>query len=174
MTSIRNNFRPHATVGGKQIRDAVLAAAQSVRAGPGMVQFGTHEHATIRSIHRAPRFSVMWALLSFSIQLSPNRWRYGWDEAILTGDPTLVGGGWTLKTNGRNATGPWGGAFNLAEAPNTGSGVEGTGHNVDGLPGTFAMQPIPSGRPVAMWIVHSTPKTVWFDSPNAIDGSCGP
>lgn len=104
----------------------------------------------------------------------PNRWDYQFAETIKTQSGY---DGWTLRTNGRT-----GDAMNKFEVPNSGSGTQGNGINVDTLPGGFSIQPIASGIVVTIdierWfnvdggVVIESGFEYWFSAMNSVDGVC--
>jgi len=108
------------------------------------------------------------AVITGASEISANRWAYSWIEAEWGGSQWLpVVGGVTSDV--------WGLAYNGIENNNSGSGVQGSGVNVDNFPGTFAIVPISAGASVELggpeFAADGTP--AWhFDAVNAEDGEC--
>jgi len=93
-----------------------------------------------------------WVQIEESESFAPNRWDY--TGFTLSGDQQTV----DLR--------------NGMEDPNTGTGVEGNGVNMDTLPDGFGMVPIGVGAVVRAW-PPDEPGDPWkFSVANAIDGEC--
>lgn len=109
----------------------------------------------------------------------PNRWDYQFAEVIKNGPGY---DGWALRTNGRT-----GDAFNYIELPNSDSGVQGNGIDLETLPEGFEVKPaypsLPNGVVVDMemvrWAMVDGNNVVdsgleyWFYGYNPVDGECG-
>lgn len=99
------------------------------------------------------------------------RWQYGWREVVLETDTNE---GWTEKQGGRSDA-ALSLAWNICEVPNSTSGVQGNGVNIDTLPGGFSLQPAPVGAIVAMnaiTLTNGSEQSYWFEHLNAVDGVC--
>lgn len=119
-------------------------------------------------VAHAHGYHDFFAEITGSTVLSANRWLYQWREASLTAVHGFVG-----SDAGRSSA--LGDAVNLAEAHNDGSGVEGNGVDLEDLPETFTMRPIPVGSVVLIRGPYraTTGVAQWvFDRVNAIDGPC--
>jgi len=111
---------------------------------------------------------------------NPVRWFY---KAFQVAKVSPGYNGWA-----KDETGWKGDAFNLCEFFNNGESVEGNGINISNLltnfQGAFKFQPFPAGR--VFWarlvavkgVAHrNEPESTleaWFDSNNAVDGTCAP
>lgn len=98
------------------------------------------------------------------------KWSYTFEEIVKTGDAGYSGA-WSIRTGGRTGT-----AYNILEYINTADGLCGNGIDAqnltDNFPG-FALQPVPTGTPVIVFISKSAVGTeYWIQIPNGIDGSC--
>jgi hypothetical protein len=100
-----------------------------------------------------------------------NRWSYQWQEVRRSGVNawTTVSGGRTHSTSG------YGLAYNLLEAGNAASGVQGNGVTIANLPAGFTIRPI--GNSAVVEIITVVPNgsggfEAYFAAPNAVDGSC--
>lgn len=112
------------------------------------------------------------ARITGAVPVGPNRWSYAYAQVRVvsagagagTVDP--VADGWTHLTHGP--------AYNLYEADNDGSGVEGNGVNVGGLPAGWSLVPIPVGAVVVMEfnVRDLSGGCVLFARENAVDGQC--
>lgn len=90
------------------------------------------------------------------------RWVYGAKKA----EKTAAGyGGWVYSTTDTAAYA----LYNSAEDMNGATGLFGNGINSANLTGSFAVQPIPTGRLVWATLYESE---WWFDSANGVDGGC--
>lgn len=132
---------------------------------------GPNVRVTSTGIHigDSPRVSrKAWnGMVYQAIVLLPNQWIYLVRSAIKA---TPGYGGWAWEEEFREVV-----CFNRYEDINSSSGVQGTGVNLDNLPGTFAHQPIPIGTPVEVTEerVQSTGEIeYWFAPMNGIDGQC--
>lgn len=67
-------------------------------------------------------------------------------------------------------------AFNLCEAINSESGLQGNGVDISGadFPAGMSVQPCPEDSIVRVWVITADDATVewWFAHENAIDGAC--
>lgn len=99
-------------------------------------------------------------------EVGGNQWRYLFSRVKKTSQGY---GGWEVEEYDHTLR-----AYNGAEVPNSPFGVQGTGIDVDNLPGTFAHQPIPSGVIVPMFIIarSDSMREYWFCVPNGVDGTC--
>ncbi len=127
--------------------------------------------------HPIPKTVVIFpALISSSVSIATNRWRYFWDEAGLSGS-----GEYTLiKLGGRSWNDPenggFGGAKNTAEQLNTASFAA---HGVDLTPpdgGSVDVLPIPDSTPIMLFRdKHSDGFFRYnFNATNAINFTCAP
>jgi hypothetical protein len=116
---------------------------------------------------------VFLAKITGNELITTGRWKYTWIEASIT-----AAGGFADAAAGGRRSATHGHALNLAEGMNDGMGIEGNGVDRANLPGTFAMQPIPTGRHVFMRGPFGAPGAPlaerWcaFDMSNADDGEC--
>lgn len=139
-----------------------------------------------------------WAVILNQYSDGPNRWRYDWREAK---KPEPGYGKWEIDLEGRASEppvppdpedptdpgDPGTRAYNLIENINDGQMIEGNGVDVENLPGTFALQPVPVLTVVRMWPVRAggpeplnpppdfdagTINEYWFSYENAVDGLC--
>ena len=166
-------IRRGATLTGRQLRDAIRQAGATPRGGRGINVVGSGPYATIRQSGRQwSRRVQLFLRIGAPTSAGDNQWTYEWPEMRKTGPGY---GGWQIKPNGRthDSHGP---AYNFAEEMNSSSGVQGNGVNLDDLPGTFTLQPVPNGRIVLATILTFTDgtKEVWFDQDNGIGGACEP
>ena len=166
-----DHLRRGAVFTGRKLRDSIRQAGATPVGGRGVATSGSGPYATIRvSGPQKSRRVQLPIRITGNLDVDTNQWGYQWREQRKNG----VGyGGWEDKPNGRN-DGSHGFAFNFAEQMNSASGVQGNGVNVDDLPGTFALQPVPDGRIVLATILTFTDgtKEVWFDQDNGIGGAC--
>jgi hypothetical protein len=97
-----------------------------------------------------------------------NRWSYDWTEVeIADGAFSTVAGGLNSASSGL--------AYNLIEAGNTGSGIQGNGVDLANLPVGFSVKPIGAGAIVYLDGPHeySDSSMNWFfHVANAVDGVC--
>jgi len=107
------------------------------------------------------------AIITSATPNGTNAWSYSWSEAdINDGDFTAIVGGKSSST--------YGSAFNLNEAPNSGSGVQGNGIDVANLNG-FEIQPIGVGAVVELHGPHKytdLSNNWFFSAVNTVDGEC--
>lgn len=149
-----------------QLREAI----PHLQAGAGITISRAKGQATIAIDTREPRPKrTFWARITGAQAVNTNQWRYTAEEAAKLGPGHQ---GWQTKPGGRT-----GDAYNLRENANDGSGLEDDGIDHDRLPGTFAMQPAPTGALVLVTIVtHNEAGTQhaewWFDYRNSVDGTC--
>lgn len=110
-----------------------------------------------------------WGEITASTSDGDNKWLYSGTEKRRTST------GWEDKPGGRTFTG----AINGMESPNSASGVQGNGIDLDGAIFTdndqIEMQPIATGVVVRVWedLLEDGTKVYTFNSPNAMDGPCG-
>lgn len=115
--------------------------------------------------------SMIWARITGSTPLGPNRWEYDWEEVAPLDDAS----GWAPSNSVlRRTSGFNGRARNLLEVANGSSGVQGNGVDVANLIGTFALRPVATGT---VHLMHGPTGSVvsphwWFGSPNGVDGAC--
>lgn len=125
---------------------------------------------TFTAGERPPRQVKTWPGRVIAIaELAPNQWVYDVNE-VFKKSPGY--GGWDIKPNGRQIQ-----VFNKPEDQNSESGVQGTGIEVDNLPGDFAHQPVPVGSIVDVTEVRltdgsGTTTEYWMDRMNGVDGRC--
>jgi hypothetical protein len=115
-----------------------------------------------------------WAKITGSRlkQGQTTQWEYSFVEM------SRGAGGWTEKAGGRSSRVSIDefahAALNCVEAFNDGYGVEGNGADVDGLPGTFALQPLRGTPVVRMFVDRAADGSPMYTVAgwNAIDGEC--
>ena len=150
------------------------AVLQSASFGPVQILWkeagtGAGKHA-ILDLGQQREPSQILAKISTSTLIAgaANRWEYDWDEV------EIDDGLFTLKTDGLNSDVD-GLAYNLIEAKNDGTGVQGNGVNLSNLPVGFEIQPIGSGAVV--WLrgpfIYGDDSANWmFEAVNSVDGTC--
>lgn len=117
-----------------------------------------------------PGPGYFWGKITGSTDLGGNQWSYSFVEVHAS--PGGIGGaGWIAVTSGIAGT-----AYNLAEASNGASGIQGNGVDITNLaanfPG-FALMPAPANAIVPVYEVNTGAGTeYWFKHANAIDGVC--
>ena len=167
-------IRRGATLSGRKLRDAIRQAGATPTGGRGINVVGSGPYATIRQSGRQWSRRVQLLIrIGASASVGDNQWVYDWVEVRKNGSGYA---GWEPKPAGRTHA-SHGVAYNFAEEMNSSSGVQGNGVNVDDLPGTFALQPVPDGRPllaVILTFAADSTKEVWFDQDNGIGGECEP
>jgi len=108
------------------------------------------------------------AVITAAVSIGSNRWEYSWAEVeINDGDFTQLTGGANSTTNGK--------AYNLLEAPNDSSGVQGNGLDIGNLLGTFAIKPIGVGAVIPLTGPHTytdASNNWFFSANNIVDGAC--
>lgn len=111
----------------------------------------------------------IYARITGSTSIGPNRWEYDWEEArIADGVPVTAGAVRSSVSHGK--------ALNTVESNNTGAGIQGNGVNVDTLLDGFLIQPV-SDKPVPLLRgpFNTSSGPIWlFESENAVDGVCPP
>lgn len=153
----------------KDFGRALRRALNPPRSGVGVKVTGGVSNDTIAltsEFRTPPEFPAR--ILGATVDTT-NRWSYTFEEVIKASKGY---GQWATKGGGRTGT-----AFNRFEDMNDGTGVEGTGIDVDGsaFPDGFAIQPVPTNQIVMMRRVReaSSPSVeYWFEFINAVDGSC--
>ena len=159
-------------LGWRTIRNAIRQAGATPTGGRGINVVGSGPYATIYESRRQWSRRVQLLIrIGASTLVGDNQWTYEWVEVRKNG-PGYAG--WEIKPEGRTHV-SHGVAYNFAEQMNSASGVQGNGVNVDDLPGTFALQPVPDGRPllaVILTFAADSTKEVWFDQDNGIGGDC--
>jgi len=164
------DIRKGAEIGWRLLRDIGLGDRPRVVGGPGVgvVNLGG-QVAMKNTASDARRRVVIDAQIILAIPFSPNKWTYIWGEAGLTANST-----WFIKDPARNSS-THGVARNRYEIPNSDTGVQGNGVNVDNLVGTFALQPIAAGIVVRLELVPLADQSTieaWISEPNGVDGQC--
>jgi hypothetical protein len=118
-----------------------------------------------------PTIGRFFARITASTSLGNNRWSYQWQEVRRSGVNT-----WTTVTGGRtHSTTGYGLAYNLLEAGNAATGVQGNGVTIANLPAGFTIRAI--GTNAVVEIITVIPNgsggfEAYFAAPNAVDGSC--
>ena len=152
--------------------DAAERIATTVRASEGRPT-----DATGRPTARTPRPTEHWARVTGATR-DGSDWAWSYDtEQVYQSAPGRGPDKWTAVEGGiacssTDANLPT--ARNTVEEINGASGVTGGGVNVDNLPGTYQLQPVPVGTPVLMRLTYADGTTVEyrFTTPNGVDGSC--
>lgn len=151
-------------------------------------KLGSDWTGAVRILHKQPvgdRQTTGEALCVVELGADyPGRW-FTIAAAAESGDPpvrynytgrvarktTAANAGW-VDLDTENVT-----LYHALEYINDGSGVEGHGVDIDGLPGTFGIQPIPVGTPVFAQPVISRDSIDilewWITAVSPIDGACG-
>jgi hypothetical protein len=112
---------------------------------------------------------MFFALITGCESAGPNRWAYTFEQ-VRKPDSLGYDGNWFPVDKGASGM-----AYNGTELPNSATGVQGNGVDVDNLPDGWELQPCPPGVVVRMWkssISKALEPEYWFEYANAVDGSC--
>ena len=140
-----------------------------IRKGPG-IEIRRCQAGTVISATSRPTDDSFWARITGSLEDGEgnNRWFYSWQEVV----KTAPGYGLDKWEDGpRFGTTEEAYALNTTEMMNSNEGVQGTGIDADGLPGTFEHKPVPAGVIVRMYPNPATGEYL-FTLTIHIDGSC--
>lgn len=169
----RPSFSPGERLTARDL-NRVVGLTRTVRGGPGTTSSGTGADVVVTPTRPGPfPKRTFFARITDSFEIASNQWAYSWEEVAKT-DRGYAN--WTTKQRGRS--GMWfrdDAAFNFAEDMNGFQGVQGSGINVDNLPGTFKPVPCPDGQIVLMTVVRLADGTgyeYWFHFAGNVDGSC--
>lgn len=172
MTDTRD-IRRGAKLNARNLREWIESARTTVTGGRGNLSNQRDSRVILsragHSQRTRPRFP---AKIGTATSLGNNKWTYPFDE-VIKGSAGYAG--WSVKTNGRSDADDWGEAFNMAEAANAATGIQGNGVSVANLLGTFAHQPIPPNSIVMVEIFQLDDQSAyeaWIDRVISVDGAC--
>ena len=132
------------------------------------VRLGSSQLHRVASTYNEASKRRRWifAEITGATVIGTNRWEYDWQEMKAdTSSFTVRTGGWTSANQGK--------AWNLCEAVNDGSGIEGPGWNLATAPVGFTIKPI-AECVVQLWMSRKADgDLLWFFSlANVLDGEC--
>ncbi len=176
-----DRLRRGARFTGSLLKRILIEERPSITGAPGVAVHSGNTRFALRGRREGGRTTtVIWAVIDDNRVVGANRWSYGFREMIKR-EPGY--GGWRVRSDpGALNSNVIGRAYNFIEVGNDGQGVEGNGVNVDNLPATFTVRPLPNGIVVPIFILSFTigsPPGVqflhepWiFPFPSPIDGIC--
>lgn len=159
--------------GSVPTKDLTAAVYVKVYCIPGMVKDGSSVKPYYQYLFSKspPPFLRMKLTNATLISGRSNAWVYSGTEQIPGQD-----GFWTDKPSGKTSAK----IFNMIEANNSATGIQGCGINVDNLPVGFALRPVGgtacAGHPVVKCYPDVDCKGVgiyYFEDVNLADGECG-